>query len=155
MGKIHHFDGMKPRKDRTFSWAFAVSFREKLFETTELHPPKQTWNLKMDPWKFGDSYWFHHHFQVPAVNFWGCMLGGETSGKPHEAVVDRWLGNPQGFNLEMMVKPGPESPFPSKGPAPIFRCKMFVLGGCILAILRFGDLFGMVSENVTLLNGCW
>jgi len=22
----------------------------------EIHPPKQTWNLKMDPWK-GDSYW--------------------------------------------------------------------------------------------------
>ena len=20
-------------------------------------PQKQTWNLKMDPWKFGDSYW--------------------------------------------------------------------------------------------------
>ncbi len=32
-------------------------------------------HLKMGaPWKFGDSYWFHHHFQVPAVNFLGCMF---------------------------------------------------------------------------------
>ena len=39
----------------------------------KLHPPKQTWNLKMGaPFFKGDSYWFHHHFQVPAVNFWGC-----------------------------------------------------------------------------------
>ena len=22
-----------------------------------IHPPKQTWNLKMDPWNLGDSYW--------------------------------------------------------------------------------------------------
>ena len=29
-------------------------------------PPKQIWNLKMGaPWKFGDSYWKFHHFQVP------------------------------------------------------------------------------------------
>ena len=42
----------------------------------DIHPPKQTWNLKMDPWNFGDSYWFHHHFQVPAVNFWWDVLFG-------------------------------------------------------------------------------
>ncbi len=35
----------------------------------KVHPPKQTWNLKMGaPWKFGDSYWFHHHFQVPGCS---------------------------------------------------------------------------------------
>ncbi len=44
--------------------------------TAETTPPKTNMvHLKMGaPWKFGDSYWFHHHFQVPAVNFWGCSF---------------------------------------------------------------------------------
>ena len=35
-----------------------------------VHPPKQTWNLKMGaPWKGGDSELGNHHFQVNHVEF--------------------------------------------------------------------------------------
>ena len=39
-----------------------------------VHPPKQTWNLKMGaPWKGGDSELGNHHFQVNHVEFQGCF----------------------------------------------------------------------------------
>ncbi len=58
-------------------WERWLSFWRGLFSGSILvtHPKTNMVHLKMGaPWKFGDSYWFHHHFQVPAVNFWGCHL---------------------------------------------------------------------------------
>ena len=40
--------------------------------TNHLHPPKQTWNLKMDPWK--RRFLLETIISRFHVNFWGCII---------------------------------------------------------------------------------
>ena len=63
-------------------------------------PPKTNMvHLKMGaPWKFGDSYWFHHHFQVPAVNFWGVCIHANGSFPSLGDGFDPW--NPRSFGTQ-------------------------------------------------------
>ena len=49
------------------SLIFEVKISPKIFE---LHPPKQTWNLKMDPWK--RRFLLETTISRFHVNFWGC-----------------------------------------------------------------------------------
>ena len=73
-----------------------------------LHPPEQTWNLKMGaPWNLGDSGLGNHHFQVPAVNFGGCPSYVELF-HPIETLVfgapiseDGDLSTPPGFHCPL------------------------------------------------------
>ena len=45
---------------------------KKHVEGMNLHPPKQTWNLKMDPWK--RRFLLETTISRFHVNFWGCGL---------------------------------------------------------------------------------
>ena len=38
----------------------------------DIHPPKQTWNLKMDPWK--RRFLLETTISRFHVNVWGCMF---------------------------------------------------------------------------------
>ena len=42
-----------------------------------VHPPKQTWNLKMDPWK--RRFLLETIISRFHVNFWGCKLPSKLS----------------------------------------------------------------------------
>ena len=46
----------------------------KLLHSSELHPPKQTWNLKMDPWK--RRFLLETIISRFHVNFLGCNIAG-------------------------------------------------------------------------------
>ena len=68
-----------------------------------VHPPKQTWNLKMDPWKRRflletTIYRFH-------VNFWGCkcfslIFSGRTL-MPSFRAASGWASPGHGMQLEV------------------------------------------------------
>ena len=45
-------------------------FLDTMLIHKDLHPPKQTWNLKMDPWKRLLLETIISRFHV---NFWGCI----------------------------------------------------------------------------------
>ena len=42
------------------------------YPVRDIHPPKQTWNLKMDPWKM--RFLLETIISRFHVNFWGCKL---------------------------------------------------------------------------------
>ena len=50
---------------------------------SEIHPPKQTWNLKMDPWK--RRFLLETIISRFHVNFWGCI---QTLTCPQNHLLD-------------------------------------------------------------------
>ncbi len=60
-----------------------MGFHNQYNQSVDLHPPKQTWNLKMDPWK--RRFLLETIISRFHVNFWGCMI------------IWEWFGN----NLEL------------------------------------------------------
>ena len=59
---------------------------ENTSPVTWVHPPKQTWNLKMDPWE--RRFLLETIISRFHVNFWGCMIfpGFQCNKDPHHTI---------------------------------------------------------------------
>ena len=80
------------------------------FQTKLLHPPKQTWNLKMDPWKrrflletiisrFHVSFWgcrfrFLMFQEIVQVYLCLCLFGKFLHLRFAKSFFDRWQNDP-------------------------------------------------------------
>ena len=65
---------INPIYSYTLYSGYLLGISPSIFPMTpeNLHPPKQTWNLKMDPWK--RRFLLETIISRFHVNFWGCII---------------------------------------------------------------------------------
>ncbi len=76
-------------------------------QKSKIHPPKQTWNLKMDPWK--RRFLLETIISRFHVNFWGCrypqmvIYSWWVFHQPIWKICgpSNWIMKPQGFRVKI------------------------------------------------------